>query len=107
MLTLFRPAAFALLSGVLMLGGPPQAAAQAVDNVAPLAFGMTPESASAALGTPLVYISGPRDSEIFTADRPSRMPGLYPAGVRFSLQFRHGRLAGWKRQWLLDRPAAF
>ena len=36
-------------------------------NTAPLAFGMTPEEASIALGVPLVYHSGKPGSEIYLA----------------------------------------
>ncbi len=74
-----------------------------VDNIVPLAFGMTAETASAALGAPLAYVRGRPGSETFIADRMAAIPGLYPVEERYSLQFRRGRLSGWKRQWQLRR----
>ena len=41
-------------------------------NTVPLAFGMTPDEASAALGLPLVYHSGRPGSEIYHRRRPRR-----------------------------------
>lgn len=73
------------------------------DNIVPLAFGMTADQTSAALGAPLTYIRGRPGSEIFIADRPAATPGLYPVEERYSLQFRRGKLSGWKRQWQLRR----
>jgi len=107
MTTLCRQAMFAALVGLLITGAVPHAVAGPVNNIAPLAFGMTVEQASRALGTPLVYVFGKRGSEIFAADHPAETPGLHRVGTRVSLQFRNGRLAGWKNQWLLDRPTAF
>jgi len=65
----------------------------------PLMFGMTAEQASAALGVPLNYVRGRSGGELFLA-KPnvkgsilsSRSDGLY-------LQFRRGRLEGWKGDW--------
>ena len=76
-------------------------------NVLPLAFGMTPQEASLALGEPLVYHSGRRGSEIYVASGPAGVPGLYPVDYGMALQFRNGRLTGWKKDWQLRRPFAF
>ena len=76
-------------------------------NTAPLAFGMTPAEASAALALPLVYHSGRRGSEIYVAGGPAGIPGFYPTGFGIALQFRRGKLTGWKKDWELQRPGPF
>jgi hypothetical protein len=76
-------------------------------NVLPLAYGMTPAEAQIALGEPLVYHSGRRGSEIYVAAGPERIPGFYPTDNAIALQFRNGRLTGWKRDWQLNRPWPF
>jgi hypothetical protein len=70
----------------------------------PLMFGMTPEQASGALGVPLQYVAGPPGNEMLLAlpnvkgtTLAKRSDGLY-------LQFRHGRLSGWKGDWGTIRP---
>lgn len=73
-------------------------------NIVPLAFGMTPDEAAAALGAPLVHVAGRPGSEVFVAERNAGIPGLYPAGERLFLQFRRGGLTGWKKDWAVTRP---
>ncbi len=73
-------------------------------NVAPLAFGMTPDQAAGALGAPLVYVRGRPGAETFVAERDAGVPGLYPVGERIFLQFRRGGLTGWKKDWAVTRP---
>ena len=70
----------------------------------PLTFGMTPEQASVALGVQLLYVRGRPGDELLVAlpnvkgaTLASRSDGLY-------LQFRHGRLSGWKGDWGTIRP---
>ena len=65
---------------------------------------MKPEEASAALGLPLAYHSGPRGSEIFLAVGQAGIPGFYPVDNGIALQFRRGKLTGWKKDWTLRRP---
>jgi len=69
----------------------------------PLAFGMTPAEASLALGMPLAYLSGPRGAEIFVVTGAAGIPGYYPSDAAIALQFRNGRLTGWKKDWRLRR----
>ncbi|MFL6799813.1 MAG: hypothetical protein ACJ8F3_20655 [Xanthobacteraceae bacterium] len=76
-------------------------------NVAPLAFGMTLDQAAAALGVPLVYHSGPPGSDIYVAYGSAGVPGFYPVDSSIALQFRKGRLTGWKKDWRLRRPWPF
>jgi hypothetical protein len=73
-------------------------------NRIPLAFGMTAEQASFALGVPLNYVRGRPGDELFLAlpnvkgmTLSYRSDGLY-------LQFRRGRLEGWKGDWGTIRP---
>lgn len=70
----------------------------------PLNFGMSTEQAAQALGVPLNYVRGRPADELFLAlpnvkgaTLASRSDGLY-------LQFRRGRLAGWKGDWGTIRP---
>ena len=77
---------------------PPPFTATLSNNV-PLAFGMDGESAGRALGVPLNYIKGRPGNEIFLAFRDIGGSGLFPQRHRLYLQFRGGRLAGWKGDW--------
>jgi hypothetical protein len=70
----------------------------------PLMFGMTPEQVSVALGVALQYVAGPPGDEMLLAlpnvkgaTLAKRSDGLY-------LQFRRGRLSGWKGDWGTIRP---
>jgi len=76
-------------------------------NVAPLAFGMTPQQASDALGVPLVYHSGPPGSEIFLAYGRAGTYYMLPIESAVALQFRQGHLTGWKKDWQVPRPIPF
>ncbi|HEY1412656.1 MAG TPA: hypothetical protein VGF36_10965 [Rhodopila sp.] len=73
-------------------------------NAWPLAFGMTPQEASSALGMPLSYYSGPPGSEIYLAGGWAGVPGRFPVDAAIALQFRRGHLTGWKNNWSLPRP---
>jgi len=77
------------------------------NNIAPLAFGMSADAAGTALGAPLVYVRGRPGHEIFIADRGTGVISIYPIHERYSLQFRRGKLTGWKRQWQVQRPFFF
>ena len=70
-----------------------------LSNNTPLVFGMDAEDTSRALGTPLNYISGRPGNEIFLAFRNVGGSGLFLHKDRLYLQFRKGRLAGWKGDW--------
>jgi hypothetical protein len=70
-----------------------------LSNTTPLAFGMNADQTSQALGTPLQYISGRPGDEIYLAFRHvGGNPVLYK-NDRLYLQFRRGRLTGWKADW--------
>jgi hypothetical protein len=70
-----------------------------LSNTAPLAFGMSAESAAAALGTPLAYVSGSPGNETFAVIRMVNGDGFLFRKDPLYLQFRHGRLTGWKGDW--------
>ena len=55
--------------------------------------------AQRALGTPLTYVSGRPGNEIFLTFRDIGGSGLFQHHDRLYLQFRKGRLAGWKGDW--------
>jgi hypothetical protein len=89
----------------LATGAPTLAPAQQIaPNGTSLLFGMNVEEASQALGVPLNYVRGRRGDELYLAlpnvkgaTLSSRSDGLY-------LQFRRGRLEGWKGDWGTIRP---
>jgi hypothetical protein len=81
-----------------------QGAPVAAPNNTPLSFGMDAEQASRALGTSLIYVRGRPGNEMYLAlsnvkgsALANRYDGLY-------LQFRRGRLEGWKGDWGENRP---
>jgi hypothetical protein len=78
-------------------GSPPFTAT--LSNNTPLAFGMGEEEAARALGTPLTYISGQPGDEIYLVFRHAGGTGFFNRKDRLYLQFRRGRLAGWKGDW--------
>lgn len=77
-------------------------------NSLPLAFGMTPEVASAALQSPLTLVANGRrrGSSIYYAEQTAVATGFIVAErQRLWMQFRGDRLSGWKYDW--DRPSAW
>ncbi len=65
------------------------------DNT-PLAFGMNVGEVSQTLGVPLSYVSGRRGNEIYLAVRDTSGIILFSRRDPIYLQFRRGRLTGWK-----------
>jgi len=88
-----------LIAAALLAAAP----AQAGSYNDPLAFGMTREQVEQLAQAPLIYLSGPRGSERYLIERLSTVPGVYPVDPRIVLQFRRGRLTGWRRDWQM-RP---
>ena len=90
--------------GMTLDGRPPFNAT--LSNHVPLEFGMDVSTVSAALRQPLQYVSGPPGSEIYLALRNQGGSGLINHHDRLFLQFRNGRLAGWKedygRNWMWE-----
>ena len=70
-----------------------------LSNNTPLVSGMDVADASRALGEPLSYVSGRPGNEVYLAIRNTGGSGLFIHHDRLFLQFRAGRLAGWKGDW--------
>lgn len=70
---------------------------QSLSNTTPLVFGMSVAEAASALGVPLDYVSGLPGNEVLAAARPN--PNYINRDARLFLQFRGGRLTGWKGDW--------
>ena len=70
-----------------------------LSNHTPLVFGMDVTDVSRALGEPLSYVRGRPGDEIYLAIRNLGGSGLLNHHDRLFLQFRNGRLAGWKGDW--------
>ena len=72
----------------------------------PFTFGMTKEEVARLVAAPLIYLSGARGSERYLVQRPASVPGFYTVDMRIVLQFRRGKLTGWRRDWQM-RPYWF
>jgi hypothetical protein len=70
-----------------------------LSNNTPLAFGMDAGQTARALGQPLQYVRGRPGNEIYLALRNIGGSRLISNRHRLFLQFRHGRLAGWKEDY--------
>jgi hypothetical protein len=69
-----------------------------------LMFGMSPEQAAAVLGVPLTYVRGRAGDELFLAIPDVKGSALSMRSDALYLQFRHGRLSGWKGDWGTAKP---
>jgi hypothetical protein len=97
LITWLGPASAQQFAPTRSLHSPPFTAT--LSNNTPLVFGMDVEDTSRALGTPLNYIRGRPGDEIYLAFRNIGGSGLFNHHDRLYLQFRRGRLAGWKGDW--------
>jgi hypothetical protein len=70
----------------------------------PLLFGMTPDQAAQALGVDLLYVRGAPGDELLMALPNVKGATLASRSDALYLQFRHGRLSGWKGDWGTIRP---
>jgi hypothetical protein len=73
-------------------------------NGASLMFGMSEDEVSQALGVPLYYVRGRPGEELFLATSNVKGSALSLRSDALYLQFRKGRLAGWKGDWGTIRP---
>lgn len=73
-------------------------------NSTPLTFGMTADQASQVLGVQLIYVRGRRGEEMYLALPNVKGSALSDRRDGLYLQFRHGKLAGWKGDWGSKRP---
>ena len=75
-----------------------------LSNNTPLAFGMNADEVSQVLGVTLVYMGGRPGDEMFLALPNVKGSALSDRRDGLYLQFRHGRLEGWKGDWGTRRP---
>jgi hypothetical protein len=73
-------------------------------NSVPLAPGMNADQASAVLGVPLQYVRGRPGNELLVALPNVKGAALSNRSDALYLQFRRGRLTGWKGDWGTIRP---
>lgn len=73
-----------------------------LSNHIPLKFGMKPAEAADALRTVLTRVRGGPENEVYLAVRSIGGSLFFPRQDHLYLQFRHGRLTGWKGEWNLD-----
>ena len=73
-------------------------------NNTPLSFGMNVEQASQALGVALNYVRERPGDELYLALANVKGTTLSMRSDGLYLQFRKGRLAGWKGDWGTIRP---
>lgn len=95
---------FAAAQGIALLPEPRPFATsvpftQTLSNTTPLVFGMTAGDAATALQVPLTYVSGKPGSEMFVAERRQWGAPFFEKHAQLYLQFRNGRLTGWKGDW--------
>lgn len=94
-------------AGVLMIiamGAALSPAQAQVANSTPLTFGMTSDQASEALGVQLIYVRGRPGEEMYLALPNVRGSALSDRRDGLYLQFRRGKLTGWKGDWGSKRP---
>ena len=71
---------------------------------APLQFGMNAGQVSQVLGVPLTYVRGHPGNELFFAIPNVKGSALSIRSDALYLQFRKGRLSGWKGDWGTINP---
>ena len=94
----------AVMLANLMLAGAAGAAQPGQSFGAPLSFGMNADEASAALGVPLSYVRGRPGDELLLALPNVKGNALAIRSDALYLQFRRGRLTGWKGDWGTAKP---
>ena len=72
-------------------------------NIA-LSFGMNPDEVSRALGVQLQYVRGRPGNELLLAVPDVKGAALASRSDGLYLQFRKGKLSGWKGDWGTIRP---
>ncbi len=97
-----------VFGGLVFAGAAPAAAATKAQAMAPaggpLMFGMSEDEASAALGVPLSYVRGSRGNELLLAVPNVKGSALTIRSDGLYVQFRRGRLTGWKGDWGTAKP---
>jgi hypothetical protein len=73
-----------------------------LSNHTPLVFGMSAKDTAFVLGQPLTYVSGKPGNEIYVVVRHVGSGWWAQRNDPLYLQFRGGRLTGWKGDWRRD-----
>jgi hypothetical protein len=76
----------------------------AAANNTPLSFGMDVQEVAVALGTTLNYVRGRPGDELYLALPNVKGSALSDRRDGLYLQFRRGKLEGWKGDWGANRP---
>jgi hypothetical protein len=76
----------------------------AAANNTPLSFGMDAQEVAVALGTTLNYVRGRPGDELYLALPNVKGSALSDRRDGLYLQFRRGKLEGWKGDWGANRP---
>lgn len=93
-----------LMLASLTAAGASGASQPAISPGSPLSFGMSIDEASVALGVPLSYVRGRPGSELLLALPNVKGNALSIRSDGLYLQFRRGRLTGWKGDWGTAKP---
>jgi hypothetical protein len=99
---LFSAAAIILTLTITSVGPSPAWAEVAANT--PLSFGMSADEAAQVLGVTLVYVRGRPGNEMFLALPNVKGSALSDRRDGLYLQFRRGKLSGWKGDWGTNRP---
>jgi hypothetical protein len=67
-------------------------------------LGMDAEQVSQTLGVPLIYVGGRPGNEVYLAIPNVKGSALSSRNDGLYLQFRQGRLSGWKGDWAINPP---
>ena len=94
--------AAAVLTVTMAGAGCPAQSLQGINT--PLTFGMNKQEASLALGAALIHVRGRPGNETFLALPNVKGSALSDRRDGLYLQFRRGRLDGWKGDWGTGRP---
>jgi hypothetical protein len=95
-------ASFALAS--LLWAGTAGAVQRGQSFGVPINFGMSADEVSAALGVPLSYVRGRPGNELLLALPNVKGSALTIRSDGLYLQFRKGKLTGWKGDWGTAKP---
>jgi hypothetical protein len=96
-----------VLMSVIVAAAWPACAQQgmtAATNNTPLSFGMDAQEVSRVLGTTLNYVRGRPGNELYLALPNVKGSALSDRRDGLYLQFRRGKLQGWKGDWGTNRP---
>jgi hypothetical protein len=98
----FGATAIILALAIGSIGASPVRAQVAANT--PLSFGMSADEAAQVLGVTLVYVRGRPGNEMFLALPNVKGSALSDRRDGLYLQFRRGKLSGWKGDWGANRP---